>query len=165
MSTSRATWPRASRWNEPDRSLPRLALFGLVVLIVLASLWTGTRIFGSVDAGMEVKRTPFGPFAIGIDGKLGEQAKKTSPFSPPAPQASGQVASPPPYYGPTPEETRVLAEMQAVTNRIWKKDRRLLLAAGQDPDAPQLELPQRALTPYELDQMRQTIKRLKELEQ
>lgn len=146
--------------KKPDRSAARLVLLGGVALILLGSVWTGTRIFGTLDAGMEVKRTPFGPVQIGIDGRMGEADAKLPPATG---QGSAQLAYAAPYYGPTPEETRVLAEMQAVTNRVWAKERERWPVGGQAEKPPLLELPQRALTAYELDQMRETIKRLKVL--
>ncbi len=130
-------------------------------MLLLVSLWSGTRIFGTMQAGVEVQRSPVGPLELGINGKLGDQAGLVPTQTPG--RTTGQISPPPPYYGPSQEETRVLAEMQAVAQAASGKDPEYYVSGGKNPAPPLLELPQRALTAYELDQVRKKTANLREI--
>lgn len=145
----------------PARFRNRLLICGLVILIVIASVVTGTQVMGDVDASVKVVRTPYGPISLSLTGGVGDKPAQPSPQV----RSSPVNGTPPPYYGPTREEQAALNELRGAVQIAWKRTQTQMQGAG-GPDAPsmpipEIELPARHLTPFELNEIRRSAARLR----
>ncbi len=136
----------------------------VVVALVALVLITGLSVSGGFRADIATKRGLLGPVRLGVDGGLGQASavpdKALQASMPALPQL---MLAPPsaPFDGPTQEERVLLQELQ---DAIDGYHRRLVANLGPEerqmvPSFPDVPMPMRHLTPYEMKAIRADIAR------
>ena len=139
-----------------------------LVLLVIAgvAVYAGVTVNGNFNAKVGVKRTALGPINIDVNGQVGDPmvvpkigtnagAEEKQPDYP-------ITATPPPYNGPTAEERAALAELRAALKAASMKRAAAMPPemAGMIPPIPDIRLPARRLTRYELEDIRKSTRDL-----
>ncbi len=155
----------------------------LVALAVMAifAVALGLNFSAHFAARLGVKQSALGPMEFNVNGTVGQNpvpahppvgvAQPKNPLAQqPVPEVVPEAvpdypltATSPPYNGPTAEERAVLAELRAALKSAWA----MRVAqfppelAGSVPPMPEVRLPARRLTRYELEEMRASAKDLR----
>lgn len=143
---------RSNRWQ-----LLLAVTLCVTALVAGGFVWTG-----KFESDIQLKRGPFGPVQVGVNGMFGDNGntvkqgvpKQIAPAFLPSDTPS---ATPPPYHGPTNAELAALKDLSAATKYAWVRTQvRMSEALGRDVGslpAPEVQLPARALTLYEIQNM------------
>lgn len=152
-----------------DFARNRLRLVVVLTTLVAIALAMGLSVSGGFRADIETKRGLFGPVRLGVDGAVGapKQAsdKAVQASLPPVPQPAPAAATPP-FDGPTAEERALMDELRVamtghfrrMTAHLSPEERQLV------PALPEVRMPPRHLTKYEMQEIRHDIGRYNESE-
>jgi hypothetical protein len=144
----------------------RMKLLLIAALGLVAVLVAGIRFSGEFDAKIDVERTAMGPASLAVAGQLGKAetpAAKPASNAPVAPNTGDAnekdwpvTVTSAPYDGPTPEERKALADLRSAIAAAHARERNALPADLRPlmPAAPEIRLPARRLTSFEIDELR-----------
>jgi hypothetical protein len=134
-------------------AMNRLKMLALLCVGVVAILIAGIHFSGSFDARVEVDRTAMGPASLSVNGQLGK-AKPAEASQAKSSEWPVTVTSRP-YDGPTTAERAALADLRAALAMAHARQLKAVPPEARDmfPPVPDIRLPARPLTGFEIDEL------------